>query len=1196
MSNDLIYLRGDVDDAVERVLSYKELKNCNLGKRKVAKCLKSFGGDELACVAFLKKYALRDNNDEILEFTLNEAKNRWASTMAEAEKLFDGRRAKSQEYFRELYEYMLPAGRQMYALGNPHVAKATLSNCYVTKIEDDSIEGIFEAAKKTAKTFSYGGGIGLCIGELRPADARVSNSARYSSGAVSFMDLYSLTTGLIGQCVAEGERVLTKNGLVAIEDIKTNDEVWTKEGYKKVVNFFNSGEKEVYEIKDEFGFKIRLSKDHVVMSEENGNLREMKVDDLEVGDPIVLIPGIPRNIPYLGLDTKKYEKKNYSNKYNRLNEDVMVPNKLDEKLAYILGYSYGDGSVEYDKFNEPYALSLSCSNDWPNIKVQLCEYITEKFNYIPTIKRGDGDLEVLNIHSKVVLHFLQNNKLLKKLAVDLIFPEKITRSPSSVQMAFISGLFDADGKKVNKKRGYAISMVPYDFLQQIKSILMSNGIVSRNNFESRSHLGWRDLHGISVAGTCAQSRARELLNMSVKVREANFISKKDSYITPFISRSLGIKYNKYDYVPSDNYMSCNCFERIKKDGIKLSELLVKSHVESIEKVGPTQTYDIQVEEENRFYCEGFYIHNCGRRGAQMVTIPVNHPDIERFIEAKHINKEKLEFVNISVKITDDFMKAVETNDDFILSFKTYHETIERKVKARELWNKIIQSATDSAEPGILFWDRMVEKSPSEVYPSMRIHSTNPCGEQSLEPGGACCLGSLLLHKFVENPFTEEAKFNYELFSTMIWRAVRHLDNIVELNIEKHALEEQEEAAKAGRRIGLGITGLADMLVSLGIRYDSEEALKLVNAIMEFKKLQEYGASIDLARERGPFPLFDAKKHFSRGFCADLPQDLKDLAYEHGLRNVAISTVAPNGTISVVAQCSSGIEPIFALSYSRTVQMGDQKQEFKVFHQGLARFLDYYEENMDDDLNDDLSNLPDYWVVSHEINYENRVKLQGVVQRHVDASISSTINLPKGTEPKMVDTIYRTAWKAGLKGVTVYVEGSRKGILVTDEFAKQAGIPSMNSVVHCVRAEGGDKFYIIVSYYNREIDKPYQVFVMNYKKAECDAFVKIGNALIKMLREQKISEKRIQKYIDRSTNSLAKLTRFLSLSMKTNNLERALSILDEHAFAGTLAAKLYQILSDSAVAKKSKCPMCGSTNLRMEEGCLRCLDCQWSGCN
>lgn len=781
----LIYLNDDIDEVVERILSDDELKECGLSKRKVARTLKSFKGDEIASSVFLKKYALRDFDNKIVEFTLEEAKERWAKTISSAEVLFnnpdkeDVAEETFLKYFKELYEYLLPAGRQMFALGNEYVSNATYTNCYVTKIKEDSLEGIYDAARKLARTYSYGGGIGLCIGELRPANAKVSNSAKHSTGAVSFMELYSSTTGLIGQ------------------------------------------------------------------------------------------------------------------------------------------------------------------------------------------------------------------------------------------------------------------------------------------------------HG--------------------------------------------------------------------------------------------------------------------RRGALMITIPVTHPDIEDFIEIKHNNTDKVKHANISIKLTDEFMNAVINNEDIELRFDTVHEGFVKSINARDLWQKIIQSAYDSAEPGLLFWDRMIEMSPSDTYDRLKVHSTNPCGEQILEPGGACVLSSLLLHKFVKKPFTSEAEFDFKLFKEMVIRGVRHLDNVVELNMDRHGLEEQKQAAILGRRIGLGVTGLADMFASMGIRYDSQEALDLSDKIMEVKKITEYKASSSLARERGSFMLFDPDKHFTRGFCKDLPHDVVELAKKEGLRNVAISTVAPNGSLSIVAQCSSGIEPIYALMYRRFVELGQKRKKFVVYHQGVKRFLE------ESDI-DDAEKLPDYWVTSHQIDYKFRVKLQGVLQKHIDASISSTINLPADVSIGTVSQIYIDAWKEGLKGVTVYREGSREGVLITEDFVQKSGSPDMDSVIRCVRAEGGDKFYIMISYKNGDVKHPYQVFVLNYKKTENDSFIKISNSMVKMLSAQGVSEKRIQKYLDRSTNSLAKLTRFLSLSMKTENLDKAVDVLDEHAYAGSLAARLSNILSDSLEMRKAMCKDCKSSNVRMEEGCMRCLDCNWSGCN
>jgi ribonucleoside-diphosphate reductase alpha chain len=532
------------------------------------------------------------------------------------------------------------------------------------------------------------------------------------------------------------------------------------------------------------------------------------------------------------------------------------------------------------------------------------------------------------------------------------------------------------------------------------------------------------------------------------------------------------------------------------------------------------------------------------------------------------------------------MRAVEAGGDFTLSFETKHGRTEKTLLARDLWRRIVTSARDSAEPGLMFWDRMVEMSPSEIYEGLQVHSTNPCGEQILEPGGACVLGSMLLHTFVKKAFTDEAEFNYELFANMVRGAVRHLDNVVTLNMGKHALPEQEQAARNGRRIGLGVTGLADMLAAMGLQYDSSEALALVEKVMECKRNAEYTASMNLAAERGSFELFDRSRHYEQGFPATLPEELKTLGHVQGQRNVAISTIAPSGSLSIIAQCSSGIEPVFALRYKRYVELGDERKEFEVRHQGVARFMEAT----------GCEDLPSFWVTAHQIHHESRIRMQAALQKFVDASISSTINLPESVDVDTVANIYMAAWKAGLKGVTVYREGSREGILITDDYyARQDGTPIADTIVHKVRAEGGDKFYIPVSYRGGDLRKPYQVFILNYKAAENDRIVKLGNDLVRMVRSAGVCEKRIEKYLSRSRNSLSKVTRFISLALKADLLEECVEILDQHAFAGTLAAELHSIFASSLAIGKLLCKECGSHNVRHEEGCKRCLDCGWTGC-
>jgi len=291
-------------------------------------------------------------------------------------------------------------------------------------------------------------------------------------------------------------------------------------------------------------------------------------------------------------------------------------------------------------------------------------------------------------------------------------------------------------------------------------------------------------------------------------------------------------------------------------------------------------------------------------------------------------------------------------------------------------------------------------------------------------------------------------------------------------------------------------------------------------------------------------------------------------------------------LSIIAQTSGGIEPIFALSYKRYVELGKDRKEFSIYHPGVSRFKHITKQNI----------LSDVWVAAHQVDYKCRIKMQATAQVRIDSSISSTINLPRDTTAETVGQIYIDAWKEGLKGITVYREGSREGILVTDSYAQalqEAGL--MDTVVQCVRAEGGDKFYIMTSYKDRDIKQPYQIFVQNYKQVDRDSFTRISNALIKMLKSKGVPDERIDKYIERSKDSLAKLTRFLSLSMKTNNLEAAVDILNEYSFAGTLASKLHEIFHRSLTISKAVCRNCQSSNVRTSEGCITCLDCNWSGC-
>ncbi|MFQ6605467.1 MAG: adenosylcobalamin-dependent ribonucleoside-diphosphate reductase [Fidelibacterota bacterium] len=405
----------------------------------------------------------------------------------------------------------------------------------------------------------------------------------------------------------------------------------------------------------------------------------------------------------------------------------------------------------------------------------------------------------------------------------------------------------------------------------------------------------------------------------------------------------------------------------------------------------------------------------GRRGANMQTLRIDHPDIEKFIEIKTGNKDMVKYSNISVLLTHEFMEAVKHDTEFELR---WGGEVYRRLKARELWNKIIRHAHESAEPGLLFWDTMKEYHNAE-YCSPLV-STNPCAEQPLPDGGCCNLGAINLERFVD----DDGNFMLEKFKETVQVASRFLDNVIDYNIDRHALEIQKENARNDRRIGLGILGLGDMLVKMKIRYDSDDALQTVDQVMQIFRDSAYEASIDLAVEKGAFPNFDWSGYSKSKFVKNLPKRLRDMIKASGIRNATCTTVAPTGSGAIVARVTSGIEPIFATSYKRKVKKNDgygkEFDEYKVYHPIIEKLF-----GSDED-------LPDYVVTAHEIDPYFRVKMQGVIQKYIDSSISSTVNLKEDVSLDTVADIYMTAYEAGLKGITVYREGSREGILLTEK--------------------------------------------------------------------------------------------------------------------------------------------------------------------
>ena len=445
----------------------------------------------------------------------------------------------------------------------------------------------------------------------------------------------------------------------------------------------------------------------------------------------------------------------------------------------------------------------------------------------------------------------------------------------------------------------------------------------------------------------------------------------------------------------------------------------------------------------------FYSYVCrmigqnGRRGALMVTMDVRHPDIENFVTMKH-NLTKVTGANVSVKISDNFMEAVENKQPFTLQFPvdSKNPTYTKEIDAHGLWDLIVESATKTAEPGLMMWDNIINNLPANEYADkgFKTLTTNPCGEIPLSAYDSCRLISINLKNFVTNRFTGEAKFDYNKFTRIVSASMRLSDDLVELEIEKlekiikvcDTTDEKQmwskllKVCKNGRRTGLGTHGLADAIANLNLRYDSPEALREIEKIYETLKLVSYGESVKLAGERGAFPVFDWTTEELNSYISRLPNFLRRKISRFGRRNISILTNAPTGSVSILSQTSSGLEPVFRNSYTRRRKpshdeedvkadfvddLGDRWLEYKVFHHNVREWL----ETVGSTRTESPDSLPDFFVTSNQIDWKRRVEIQAAIQKSVDHSISSTINLPKGTSPATVAELYFLGWKMGLKG-------------------------------------------------------------------------------------------------------------------------------------------------------------------------------------
>ena len=643
----------------------------------------------------------------------------------------------------------------------------------------------------------------------------------------------------------------------------------------------------------------------------------------------------------------------------------------------------------------------------------------------------------------------------------------------------------------------------------------------------------------------------------------------------------------------------------------------------------------------------FYSYVCrmvgqnGRRGALMISMDVRHPDIEQFIKMKH-DLTKVTGANVSVKISDDFMRAVENDEEFTLSYPVGSDNpkITKSVCALDVWQQIVESATNTAEPGILMWDNITKNLPAHEYEAYKTICTNPCAEIPLSAYDSCRLISVNLKNFVSNPFTDRASFNFDEFGDTVRKAMRLSDDLVELEIEKvtsimEACDTDDEkalwlklkdAAANGRRTGLGTHGLADALACLMLRYDSDDAIKVIDKIYNTLKTEAYRESCNLAVERGPFPHFDWETEKNNAFIKSLPEEIKEMIKKNGRRNISILTNAPTGSVSIMSQTSSGLEPVFRNFYTRRRkishndtetkadfidEVGDKWQEYKVFHHNVQEWREKTKTTSED--------IPDFFVESDQINWLRRVEIQETIQKHIDHAISSTINLPAGTKPEVVGELYKEGWRRGLKGITVYVDGSRTGVLVTDTkdenaegFVQRDATPRPELVeceIHRTTIKG-EKWVVLVGLVE---GKPYELFaglsskITLPNKYTHGTIVKHPRKTTRSIYDLVLGEGDDQLTIsdiinifDNPNNAI--FTRMISLSLRHGaNIKFVVEQMqkdqdtDFTSFNKVLSRVLKKYISDGEKASDKTCPSCDAQGLIYQDGCVTCTQCGYAKC-
>jgi ribonucleoside-diphosphate reductase alpha chain len=1100
--------------------------------------LAAFGGDELRARVFYEKYALRDAQGTQVEKVPQDMWRRVAKELASPEKDDEARKEWASKFYWLLQDYrFVPGGRVLFGAGQTR--KSTLLNCYFFKIKEDSIEAIFEWCKEAARTYSFGGGVGTDISVLRPRGAPVNNSAIYSSGSVSFMELLSTTTGTIGQAGRRGALMIT----IRVDHPDVMDFINVKSDLKRV-NYANISVK----ISDQFmkaveadsDFELRFKNEKVEMT------RTVRARDVWKS----LIKGAWQSAEpgVLFWDTIKRES---TTEYNNMEVQGVNPCVTGDTLVRTpSGWKRADSLKAGDELVTAYGAvrpitNIEVTEDTEVYRVEFTDggFIDVSPGHIFHTRPGqtrDG--------SEFTKFWSAERRLSELKPGDLVRLNRVVAPPTN---------------EVN-----TMGMPDRDF-GFMNGVLLGDGSISEAvlaNGQAKIASDKRDVEWNAV------------------------LVSRFSAVAPRIAVSPDSRSN-------------SCYVYLYKDGTDF----VLQHTLLRPSKSPDKEIPVEYVNSNREFHAGILDGLFSTDGD--VDLNPSNPCLRLSSTSRKLLEHTrliLQFYGMNAKIYRSAKAGKRTkiqgrtvtlnHDSWHLSLygndlKAFAETFSlshprKQGKLEAVRDMASGSASDSTKVKSISYLR--RETVYDIYEEQTDtwvtngYVSRGCSEQTLESYGCCCLGSVNLSAFVKEPFSERASIDWEGLTRAVQYGVRFLDNVLDYNSEKHPLPQQGKASLWSRRIGVGITGLGDMLIKLGLKYDEDSTIGFVDHLFERGKNVIYDYSTELAKEKGSFPAFDAEKHLAQPFISRLDEKVKEKIRTQGIRNAAITTIPPVGSGSILAGCSSGVEPVFALYYTRRSKSLSEG-EFKVFHPLVKEYMAATGTK-------DEAQLPSYFVTSHQIKPEMRVRMQATIQKHIDTAISSTVNLPQEITPDEVEKVYMLAWRMGCKGITVYREGSREGILETDKVSRadqarkdfQRPRTMEGKTIKLKLPQGG--IYVTANIVGGELK---EVFVTLGKsggdeKADAEAVGRL-----------------ISLYLQHGGDMKSVISTLKGIKGKYVSWDEGIQLLS----IPDAVAKALELMTANGVAKEpgppsqkgATCPDCHESTLIFENGCYKCSSCGYSKC-